>query len=114
MRSGRSWPSCRAGIEPDEVITDDSRLYPGVLAEIWPVAAHQLCLFHATRNVVKAVNEVVKQVRKSIPVPSPSTSPSLKGRHRDVAPTSDQHDPPLNVSADGKLHGRQGLPRRML
>jgi hypothetical protein len=82
-----------AGIEPEEVITDDSRLYPGVLAEIWPMAAHQLCLFQATRNVVKAVNEVVKQVRKSIPVPPPSTSPSLKGRFRDAAPTSDQHDP---------------------
>ncbi len=82
-----------AGIEPDEVITDDSRLYPSVLAEIWPFAAHQLCLFHATRNVVKAVNEVVKQVRKAIPEPPPSTSPSMKGRLREVAPTSDQHDP---------------------
>ena len=65
-----------AGIEPDEVITDDSRLYPGVLVEIWPMAVHQLCLFHATGNVVKAVNEVVKQVRKAIPIPPPSTSPS--------------------------------------
>jgi transposase-like protein len=82
-----------AGIKPDEVITDDSRLYPGVLAEIWPMAAHQLCLFHATRNVVKAVNAVVKQVRKAIPEPPPSTSPSLKGRFREEAPTSDQHDP---------------------
>jgi len=82
-----------AGIEPDEVITDDSRLYPGVLAEIWPMAVHQLCLFHATRNVVKAVNEVVKQVRKAIPIPPPSTSPSLKGRLREIAPTPDQHDP---------------------
>jgi hypothetical protein len=25
-----------AGVEPDEVITDDSRLYPAVLAEVWP------------------------------------------------------------------------------
>jgi hypothetical protein len=41
-----------AGITPDEVITDDSRLYPAVVAELWPTAMHQLCLFHATRRVV--------------------------------------------------------------
>ena len=29
-----------AGIQPDEVITDDSRLYPSALAEIWPTAVH--------------------------------------------------------------------------
>jgi hypothetical protein len=40
-----------AGIQPDEAITDDSRLYPSALAEIWPTAVHQLCSFHATRRV---------------------------------------------------------------
>ena len=30
---------------------------------IWPSAAHQLCVFHATRRVVEAVNDVVKRVR---------------------------------------------------
>jgi hypothetical protein len=82
-----------AGIEPAEVITDDSRMYPAVLAEIWPTAAHQLCLFHATRNVVKAVNEVVKKVRRTMPEPPPATSVSLKGRLRQTPPTPDEHDP---------------------
>jgi hypothetical protein len=27
------------------VITDDSNLYPAVLAELWPEAEHQLCVF---------------------------------------------------------------------
>jgi hypothetical protein len=82
-----------AGIEPAEVITDDSRMYPTVLAEVWPTAAHQLCLLHATRNVVKAVNEVVKKVRRTIPVPPPATPPSLKGRvrHRPPKPESEQN-----------------------
>src|SRR5712692_4568857 len=40
-----------AGIGPEEVITDGSSLYPALLAEIWPTAAHQLCLFHETRHV---------------------------------------------------------------
>jgi hypothetical protein len=46
-----------AGVDPDEVITDDSRLYPAVPTEIWPTARHQLCLFHATRRVVRAVSD---------------------------------------------------------
>jgi hypothetical protein len=82
-----------AGIEPEQVITDDSPLYPAVLAEVWPAAAHQLCLFHATRRVVEAVNEVVKRVRRAIPAPPPTTSPSLHGRLRQTPPRPDQHDP---------------------
>jgi len=81
------------GVHPDEVITDDSRLYPAVLAEIWPTAMHQLCLFHATRRVVRAVSEVVKQVRRSLPTPPPASKPTLLGRLRDTPPADDQHDP---------------------
>ena len=80
------------GIEPAEVITDDSALYPAVLAQIWPAAAHQLCLFHATRHVVEAVNAVIKRVRKSLPVPPPTTAPSLHGRLRQIPLDPDQHD----------------------
>jgi hypothetical protein len=81
-----------AGIDPDEVITDDSRLYPSVLADIWPMAVHQLCLFHATRRVVRAVSDVVRQIRRSIPVPPPTSLPSLHGRLRETPPPADQHD----------------------
>jgi transposase-like protein len=82
-----------AGVEPDEVITDDSRLYPAVLAEVWPTAMHQLCLFHATRRVVRAVSEVVKQVRRSLPTPPRASTPTLLGSLRRTPPTADQHDP---------------------
>jgi hypothetical protein len=64
-----------------------------VLAEIWPAAAHQLCLFHASRRVVEAVNEVVKQLRRTIPTPPPAKGPSLHGRLRHTPPAPDQHDP---------------------
>jgi transposase-like protein len=74
-----------AGVHPEEVITDDSRIYPHVLAEIWPTAMHQLCLFHATRRVVRAVSDVVKQVRRSLPTPPPASKPTLLGRLRDYA-----------------------------
>ena len=39
-----------AGVQPAEVISDDSPSYPAALSEIWPQAVHQLCLFHATRR----------------------------------------------------------------
>jgi hypothetical protein len=81
------------GLKPDEVITDDSRLYPSVLADVWPTARHQLCLFHATRRVVRAVSEVVKHVRRTLPVPPPASKPTLLGTLRQTPPAADQHDP---------------------
>jgi transposase-like protein len=82
-----------AGIEPAEIITDDSTLYPAVLAQIWPAAAHQLCLFHATRRVVEAVNDVVKQVRRTLPSPPPIKGLALGGPPRRTPPHPDEHDP---------------------
>jgi hypothetical protein len=82
-----------AGVTPDEVITDDSRLYPAVLAEVWRKAMHQLCLFHATLRVVRAVSDVVEQVRRTLPTPPPAGAPTLLGRLRDAPPAADQRDP---------------------
>jgi hypothetical protein len=65
------------GIAPDQVITDGSALYPSLLTDVWPAAAHQLCLFHETRRVTAAVDEVAKAVRKAIPKPPPATRPTL-------------------------------------
>ena len=96
-----------AGVTPDEVITDDSRLYPAVLAEVWPMAVHQLCLFHATRRVVRAVSDVVKQVRRTLPTPPPASAPTLLGRLREAPPAADQHD------ADSERY-RWRLARRTL
>jgi transposase-like protein len=49
------------GLSPKVVVTDGSNLYPAVLAELWPAARHQLCVFH----VLKDVNELVlKGVRR--------------------------------------------------
>jgi hypothetical protein len=49
------------GLMPRVVVTDGSNLYPSVLAELWPEADHQLCVFH----VIKEINELVlKAVRR--------------------------------------------------
>jgi hypothetical protein len=82
-----------AGIQPDQVITDGSALYPSLLAEIWPTAAHQLCLFHETRRVTTAAAEVIRAARKALPKPPPATRPTLNGRPRRSPPPADATDP---------------------
>ena len=42
----RSW-----GLLPAVVVTDGSSLYPAVLAELWPQARHQLCVFHLLKDI---------------------------------------------------------------
>ncbi len=66
------------GITPAEVITDQSALYPAVLAAVWPQAAHQLCLFHVSRHMIRAALQAVKAIRASLPeAPSlPATPPA--------------------------------------
>jgi transposase-like protein len=82
-----------AGIDPDQVITDGSSLYPTVLAKVWPDAAHQLCLFHETRHVTKAAMKAINAIRKSLPHP-PSTSATWGGGPlRSQPPSDDPTDP---------------------
>jgi hypothetical protein len=88
------------GIEPDQVITDGSQLYPAVLAQVWPSAAHQLCLFHETRAVTKAVQRIERVVRAGIPtLPRASAqAPGTEGAQRQRVPTlrgrPRKHPPP--------------------
>lgn len=77
-----------AGIEPAEVITDGSSLYPAVLGQVWPQAAHQLCLFHETRHLTKGVMKLINEVRRSLPS-SPSTSSQRGARALRRQPAND-------------------------
>jgi hypothetical protein len=74
------------GIAPQQVVTDGSLLYPSALATLWPQAAHQLCLFHDTRTVVKAVGQVIGQTLKETPKPPPDLPGKRIGRPRKDAP----------------------------
>ena len=60
------------GIDPEQVITDGSSLYPTVLAKVWPNAAHQLCLFHETRHVTQAAMKAINAIQKRLPHPPPA------------------------------------------
>ena len=101
------------GITPDEVITDDSRLYPSVLAEVWPTAMHQLCLFHATRRVVRAVSGVVKVVRRALATPPSASKPTLLGRLRETRRLTTSMTQIRNATV-GVWHGARWVsPRSM-
>jgi hypothetical protein len=52
------------GFLPLVVISDGSNLYPAVLAEVWPSAAHQLCVFHVLQDVTEKVLDAVRRLRR--------------------------------------------------
>jgi hypothetical protein len=59
------------------VTTDGSALYPHVLAELFPGAAHQVCQFHVLKEITKAVLHAVAKVRKQLKAQQP---PLARGR----------------------------------
>ena len=82
------------GVQPDQVITDGSSLYPAVLAKIWPSAAHQLCLFHETRRITKAVLTVIQELRRTLPTPpAKQGNTHWGGRLCPSPPTAHPNDP---------------------
>lgn len=81
-----------AGIDPEEIVTDGSPLYPAVLAQVWPAAAHQLCLFHETRRVTSAAGQVIKQVRAALPAQPACRASELRGRPRRCPPAAVEQD----------------------
>jgi hypothetical protein len=52
------------GFTPRVVVTDGSNLYPAVLAEVWPQAKHQLCVFHVLQDVTRKVLDGVRRLRR--------------------------------------------------
>jgi transposase-like protein len=57
----KSW-----GLLPRVVVTDGSPLYPEVLAELWPHARHQLCVFHILKDVNKLVLKGVRRLARAM------------------------------------------------
>src|SRR3954468_17662250 len=54
------------GLNPDVVVTDGSNLYPAVLAELWPGADHQLCVFHVIKDINKSVLDAARRLRSAM------------------------------------------------
>lgn len=54
------------GLQPQVVVTDGSNLYPAVLAELWPDADHQLCVFHVIQDINKLILDAVRRLRTAM------------------------------------------------
>ena len=54
------------GLSPQVVVTDGSPLYPKLLAELWPAARHQLCIFHVLQDINDHVLDAVKRMRREM------------------------------------------------
>ena len=54
------------GVTPRVVVTDGSNLYPGILAELWPEADHQLCVFHVIKDINKLILDAVRRMRTAM------------------------------------------------
>src|SRR5712692_8897612 len=54
------------GFAPKVVVTDGSNLYPKLLAELWPEAQHQLCIFHVLKDINDCVLDAVRRVRRRL------------------------------------------------
>lgn len=54
------------GFAPQAVVTDGSSLYPALLTVIWPLAEHQLCVFHVEKDLNQLVLDAVRRIRREM------------------------------------------------
>ncbi len=54
------------GMMPKVVVSDGSNLYPKVLAELWPEADHQLCVFHVIKDINKLILDALRRLRTAM------------------------------------------------
>jgi transposase-like protein len=54
------------GLQPQVVVTDGSPLYPTLLAELWPQAEHQLCVFHVMQDLNQLILDAVRRLRTKL------------------------------------------------
>jgi len=54
------------GFMPQVVVTHGSNLYPAVLAELWPEARHQLCVFHVLKDINGRVFDSLRPTLKKL------------------------------------------------
>jgi transposase len=66
----------RHGLKVRVVVTDGSALYPDLVAELWPQAEHQLCVFHVMQDLNKLILDAVRRLRREL------GRPGCPGRRR--------------------------------
>jgi|SRR5579864_167503 len=71
-----------SGLNPKVVVTDGSNLYPSVLAELWPDADHQLCVFHLIKDINELILKAVRRMRQAASRRGKAGRKKKRGRKR--------------------------------
>ena len=87
----KSW-----GFLPQVVISDGSNLYPATLAEVWPHARHQLCIFHVLQDITKKVLDAVRRLRRQKARAGKGGRKRRRGRPRKGAKKRTKQQGPTN------------------
>jgi hypothetical protein len=74
-----------AGFRPELVVTDGSKLYPPVIAEVWPTAEHQRCVFHFIKQLNEELGAAFWAAYATMPKPPKRKRgrPKKRGRPRE-------------------------------
>ena len=76
------------GLVPAVVVIDGSNLYSSVLAELWPDAAHQLCVFHVIKDINQLILEAVRRIRTTMSRRGQANRKKKRGRRNANAKAS--------------------------
>lgn len=74
-----------AGFRPELVVTDGSKLYPPVIAAVWPQAEHQRCVFHFIKQLNEELRAAFWAAYATLPAPPKRKRgrPKKRGRPRE-------------------------------
>jgi len=88
------------GLDPAVVVTDGSNLYPAVLAELGPDAAHQLCAFHVLKEINKLILDAARRLRTAMTRRGRAGRKRKRGRKtKRVQAAAARRGPPLKERA---------------
>ena len=72
------------GFSPNTVVSDRSPLYPPTLAQVWPEAQHQLCVFHVIAEINKLIIREVRKIRRELKPKQFKKSPGRPSKRQQV------------------------------
>ncbi len=100
------------GFLPQVVISDGSNLYPATLAEVWPQASHQLCIFHVLQDVTDKVLDAVRRLRRQMARRGNCGRKRKRGRPKKGAKRSKRQGPTNKEKADFVFKRRYLIVKR--
>jgi transposase-like protein len=107
LRNLKTW-----GLMPRVVVTDGSNLYPAVLAELWPEADQQLCVFHVAREINKLILDAVRRLRTAMRRRGEAGRKKKRGRKSKKAKAAARRGPSVKEKASFVFRHRHLIVKR--